>query len=250
MIIHSFLMNYNGEKLLPFVLKHYGAFCDQITIFDNHSTDRSKEIISSFPNTKIIGYDPDGEGHERNFGQLNDVRIRDIKNECWKASAGRCDWVVVADLDELLYAPDLKGRLAQLEAEGKTIIKPVGYNMISETFPRPGNITDQVKCGVRCEAYSKQIIFDPTAIEEINYAVGAHTCEPQGLVRIYKSDGDIKVLHYKFLSMNYYLEKCEEMAKNMNAENLAKGWGVQAKYTTEQNVAVFNNILAEAKEVI
>jgi glycosyltransferase involved in cell wall biosynthesis len=38
---------FNEERFLPYFLRHYSTFCDKIFIFDNCSTDKSKEIIKS-----------------------------------------------------------------------------------------------------------------------------------------------------------------------------------------------------------
>ena len=46
MFVHIFLLCYNEERMLPHTLKHYKTNFPNaiITLFDNHSTDRSVEI--------------------------------------------------------------------------------------------------------------------------------------------------------------------------------------------------------------
>ena len=178
MKIHAYLMCYNEEVMLPFTLKHYGQFCDKITVYyDNQTTDHSKEIINSFSGTEVIEFQ--GRG-------LNDILLRDIKNNMWRSSRGEYDWVIVADMDELLYCPNIEERLRYLREAKITIVRPKGYDMISEALPnldRP--IIDQIRQGIENSNESKCVLFNPNKIENINYFYGAHNCEPEGQVRYY-----------------------------------------------------------------
>jgi glycosyltransferase involved in cell wall biosynthesis len=94
-IVHAFFLCYNEEFILPHLLEYYLKFCDKIFILDNKSTDKSVEIIDSFPNTEVIEWDSNG--------QVRDDLYLEIKNNIWKQSRGKCDYVIVGDADEFLY---------------------------------------------------------------------------------------------------------------------------------------------------
>ena len=61
----------NEEMFLPFFLRHYCSFCDEVVIYDGHSTDRSVEIINMYPKTTLLQEDPGIELDER---VLMDIR--------------------------------------------------------------------------------------------------------------------------------------------------------------------------------
>ena len=63
-----------------------------------------------------------------------------LSNECWKASRGLADWVIVTDIDEHLYHSDLSTLLIRYKAQGTTFIPALGYQMISEEFPGPSEM--------------------------------------------------------------------------------------------------------------
>ena len=39
-------------------------------------------------------------------GKINDFKYLEIKNNAWKKSRGKADWVIVVDMDEFLYHLD------------------------------------------------------------------------------------------------------------------------------------------------
>ena len=46
--------------------------------------------------------------------------------------------VIVADIDEFLYHPDMLGYLGRWRNRGATCIPALGYEMVSDSFPAPG----------------------------------------------------------------------------------------------------------------
>ena len=92
--IHLYSLCWNEEVMLPYTLRHYSRFCNEMVFFDNGSTDKSHKIINSFPNTIIVPFETGNSMRE-------DIQT-DIKNHAWKASCGRTDYVIVCDYDELL----------------------------------------------------------------------------------------------------------------------------------------------------
>ena len=66
-------------------------------VWDNFSDDGSRQLIEACPNAVLMSYDSGGEYSERILQRL--------KNNCWKWSTA--DWVIVCDVDELVYHPHL-----------------------------------------------------------------------------------------------------------------------------------------------
>lgn len=242
MKIHVYTLCWNEEVILPYFLRHYETIAEKIIVYDE-STDNSLNILKSHPKVEI-----------RSFSSNNEFRDdihRDIKNNCWKESRGQAQWVIILDTDEFIYHIDLVRFLKERHLEGVTLCKPKGYMMVSEKLPSTqGMIYEELKMGLPQEASSKPVIFNPTKIEEINFSAGAHSCEPIGKIKWYESIGDLKLLHYKVLSLEYLLtraRKCKERLSDINKQN---NWGkhylVDDKIKTEK----FFARLQEATQII
>ena len=58
---------------------------------------------------------------------------------------------------------------------GITIVPALGYQMVSEEFPRPDALLcETCSHGAPWDIYSKLTFFNPDAITETNYGVGRH----------------------------------------------------------------------------
>lgn len=208
LVVHVYAMCWNEEKILPYFLRHYGRIASKIFIYDNESTDRSVEVIRSYPNTEVI---PFSTGRE-----LNERRLTSIRNHAWKKSRGKADWVIVVDADEFLYHPDLIGCLKSYRQKEITISTLVGYEMVSDTFPKiEGMIYDEVKLGVRNKVFDKTCVFDPNAIYGINYNFGSHEAAPRGILN-FDISRELKLLHFNFLGLDYLLERYASRKARLN----------------------------------
>ena len=235
----AYTLCYNEEIILPFFLRHYLSFCDEVVVYDNGSTDNSVKIVNSFKNTRVVRY---------NAGELRDDLHVTMKDNIWKEARGRFDFVVVVDSDEFIYAPQMKKLLAFCKNEGKTILYPKGYEMVGEALPPDtGMIYDHIKKGVPNKIYNKCAIFDPNKIKEIRYAPGAHKIAPKGRVR-YFSSPELKLLHYKFLSKERYLNKIKD--GRQSEDNRKKNYGFALDLPMDYHVKLYDDMLAKAEKVI
>lgn len=217
MKIHLITCCYNEEQLLPYFLKHYGQFCDLITFYDDNSTDKSLDIIRSFPNTEII---PQNTGLTDKF---DDNNVAWIKNTAYRTNRDY-DWVIVVDIDEFLYHPDLLKKLEQYKKEGVTVPLTVGFDMYTKTFPTEDKqIYEIIKTGRPAGNHSKKAIFNPKDLD-INYTLGCHTANPVGNV-VYSLDNELKVLHYVYLSHKYMTEKRKKLFDRLCDSNKENGIG-------------------------
>lgn len=201
----------NEERIMPFFIKHYEPWVDEILIIDGGSTDGGLKIAQELGNGKVkisrAEYD-DGK-------YVNDLILQRIRNEEWKTGIGEFDWMIVCDNDELLYHPDILTKLKEYKDRGITLPNVAGYQMMSRTFPNPETkITEQVKHGYYCESYNKNVIFDCKKINHMKYGPGSHGCEPTGHVEKTK-DRELKLLHYRMLGYEYHIDKAGIAAKNL-----------------------------------
>ena len=111
--------------------------------------------------------------------------------------------------------------------EGYTLLVPEGYDMYSEVYPEHDAVmllTEQVKTGIRREYYDKPIVFNPNAIVEMRFEVGAHRASPLGIVKK-KEYGGIKLLHYKNLSLEHVLQRFSLYSGRLSEVNKTNCWG-------------------------
>lgn len=196
--ISVYTVCFNEELMLPHFLRYYSRIANRIVVYDNQSTDRSVSIATSFPNVEVRSFDTGGK--------LSEITLTNIRRNCWKGD--NCDYAIVCDVDEFLYAKDLNEFIAG-RAE-YDVFRPVGFNMISDEFPTDCNrlITEQIKQGAYAPAFSKMVLFRPSTIKDMNYGPGSHQAEPIGFkqIKIYdamKNKSDLRLLHYKFLGLTY-----------------------------------------------
>ncbi|HHZ95801.1 MAG TPA: hypothetical protein EYN67_09645 [Flavobacteriales bacterium] len=243
MKIHFYTLCKDEEELLPHVLKHYEQFVEKIVVFVNIPIhDRSIEIIDAHHLCARHSFDTQGKLRD-------DIHVQ-IKNYCWKESAGEADWVIVADMDELLFHENLFDYLKECSKEGITVPLTQGVEMFADQMPKIGTrITDQITAGVHSQDFSKSIIFDPNKIEEISYEAGAHICWPEGYVK-YSKTAELKVLHYKYIGGLARLKRrWNTMGDSLSQENIDNGWGVLRKDENEL-VRLYNMIRLNAGQVL
>ncbi|HDY89095.1 MAG TPA: hypothetical protein ENH82_13395 [bacterium] len=180
MDVVAYAVCYNEAQLLPYYIRHYQSFCSKVVIYDNYSNDGSKQIARSM-------------GAEvRLFGnsQLDDREYLKIKNNCWKGSGA--DFIIVGDLDEFIYHPDIVNHLKWCKSKKIALPSIEGYNIYSEITPTTkGQIYEQIRTGFYDKNFSKQAIFSPK-IKEINFGFGCHTNRAKGV-----KGGKMYLLHYR-----------------------------------------------------
>jgi len=225
MKIETFTVCYNEEKLLPYFLKHYLQY-GSVTIFDNQSTDRSRDIARE-AGAIIFEFD--------SGNQFREDILTHIRNSCWKES--KADWVIVTDVDELLYHNNLVWALSKSMG---TVLLPRMFNMYSESFPTTkGQIYEEVNMGV--EFRSKLCIFRPDSITEMNYDAGCHFARPEGNF-ILNVKTDIINLHFKNLSTEYAINRNKELCARQSEENNLNNWNWHTAESAEETIRKYNEI--------
>lgn len=216
--VYVYVVTFNDGLILPYFIRHYLTFCEKIFIYDNCSTDNTAQIVAEFDNVFLKEFDTNNRFSER--------VLLDIKNNVWKEN--KSDLAIVCDTDEFLYHPNINRFLKRFVSCGYTVGKCCGYDMFSDKFPTTVNqIYHDVRIGQINTSYDKILIFDPNKISAINYDPGCHTALPEGVVKVYRDDLSLKLLHFKWLGLEYVLARHKVAFSRLSDENVENKWGIQ-----------------------
>jgi hypothetical protein len=226
MRVHVYAICWNEIRLLPFFLRHYSPFAEKFIILDDGSTDGSIEFLQQQPNVNLVAAN-------RNGGSYID-QSRAFFNEAWKRSRSLADWVITCNIDEHVYHPDLEAYLRRCQREGITLLPACGYEMVALRFPSPhGRLCDHVRFGARSNKLKgpsamvdKVMIFNPSALEEIEFSHGRHQAYPSGNA-ILPGSTELKLLHYKFLGPEYAVLRYAELKSGLSSPDIQSGRGYQ-----------------------
>lgn len=223
--------------MLEWSLRHYESFASRVVVHDGGPTMISSKAVDSRVGRSGVSYEC------RTWdtgGQLNDDLARNLKNECWPGTDA--DWVVVADMDELLHFPGgALATLARYEELRAAVPRPRGFEMFSdgwfEASDFPGQLlTDIVQHGAPDdEWYAKPVLFSPRRVRESRFGIGAHQSRPV-LVdgRTLKVDGEwpfadppCQLLHFKsiFGGLERIAERYDATRKRLSVVNVKHNWG-------------------------
>jgi glycosyltransferase involved in cell wall biosynthesis len=202
---------------MPYFLRHYEKIADKIFVYDNYSTDNTPKIVDAHPKTERVLY-----GDPKNH--YNSKLIK-MKNEEYKKSRGKADWVMIVDIDEILHHEEILKVLENYKSWGFTFPKTQGYDMVGDDYPKGnGQIYEEIKEGFTQNFYSKRAVFNPDI--DINYVVGAHRCFPKGKLVDYTDNRfDIKLLHYRFLCEDFFTKNMLRRMSRISEEDIKNCWG-------------------------
>lgn len=153
MRINLFVTTYNNENIISQFINFYKLRVPNIiiNIFDQDSTDRTKEIAEK-------------EGSL--VKQYNNIYINknDWKNNCWKNVPTDC--VIICNINEFIdITLDLFNNCSLIQTKGYDI------SNLKEVNERNRN-----------EQYDKYCIFDTAIIKEMNY--DGSQCNPVGFIQV------------------------------------------------------------------
>lgn len=238
--VHVYSFVWNEIEILPYVVDYWKKYANHVTVYDNGSDDGSREYLSRFKWITVEPFDM-GDG-------MNDTIFQQKKNECWKQSRGKADFVVVCDADEMLCGPDIAGSLIRMKESGATVCIPRYYDLFSEEYPTytKGKMLHDISPLAVHNGSSKALLFDPNAIDDINYTVGAHRCDPKGRVKWYEGS-EIFYLHVGHnLSFEYKMERIAKLNARRSKENVEKGYGIHYAFTREHEMAYWEEMRKNA----
>lgn len=219
---------YNEEFLLPYFIKHYKdrfPHCE-IFVYDNESTDKTADIAKEMGCT-VIPYNTNGQYSQPDFSGK--------KSTIWK---GNDDWTMIVDCDEFcdITEEDIKYE----EENGTTVILFDCYSMVGND--KNFNPTT-INMGYRDRFYDKSYCFNSKKIETVEYSIGSHFARIEGYVKFSKKH--YPVYHYKYLSLEYLLERCHDYQPRLVQEDLQ--WGFNEQFARSDDDITKEFILAKSK---
>jgi hypothetical protein len=239
--IHLYCLCWNDAPLLPHFLRHYDSLVERFVVYDNGSTDESLSLLESYPKVSVRHFDVSGDSFVEEERRLSDAM--------WRESQGEADWVIVVDIDELIFHPDLPGLLERCTKAGITALRGVGYEMVAEAFPDTDPpITESVTMGTRSAGHDKLCLFDPDALTHTGFGPGRHTAAPRGNVT-QPERSEILLLHYKQLGVDYPIRRSAELRQGLREGDIEQGWGRQYLWSAAEIAGRWAQLRAAAATV-
>lgn len=218
MKIHLYTFGWNEMPMLGFFFRHYEPWVDRFVFFDDGSDDGTREFLLTKPNVEVRRFE---YVEPNSFSQS----AKAMRNHCWKESRGVADWVLIVDVDEHIYHPRIVSYLKRCKRHGITHIPPLGYDMIADTFPQPDELLVRTHTFGAPNLHSNKFgIFDPGAIDEINFANGAHSASPTGRLVLPRRD-ELLLLHYKQLGIDWVVTRSAALGARLRDRDVKEGWG-------------------------
>lgn len=182
----------NEAHLIPFFVRHYSTFADNIVIWDDKSDDGSRELLAACPKVILKEW-----GHDNG---LDDHWAHEFWYRTIPEFSGQADWIMLVDMDEFVLADDPQAALAAIA--DYEVGTTAGFQMVGDAFPvddGASQIYDIHRSGIVAPIQSKAIIVRPSAKVGWNY--GRHqleNCQATVSPRPY-----FKLLHYRFIGRDY-----------------------------------------------
>lgn len=218
MRVHLHTVSWNERRMLDFFFRHYDPWVDAFFVHDDNSTDGTREVLERHPKVTV---EPLVRVHADSWVRSE----QHIYDRSWKQSVGVADWVVIANIDEHLYHPDIGGYLARCAAAGVTAIPALGYQMVTARWPDADSVLSRDHPeGAPWAQMSKIGIFDPARIVETSFGPGRHKARLEGDVRLPDRD-ELLNLHYKYLGLDETFARHGALRTRLRETDLLKGWG-------------------------
>jgi hypothetical protein len=212
--------------MLAHFFRHYDPWVDRYFVLDNGSTDDSLAILEAQPRVTVRHFDVTGDSFVEVERRLSDT--------VWRKSRGRAEWVMLIDIDEFIYHPDLVGYLTRCADEGVTAVRGIGYEMVSDHFPTDSApLVESVTLGVRSAGHDKLCVFNPNALTDTGFAPGRHKSAPVGRVH-WPDRPELLLLHYKQLGADYVVQRSAELHLGLREGDVEQGWGKQYQWSAAE----------------
>lgn len=218
--IWVFSVTHNSAPMTRWWLRHYEKFADKILVWDDHSTDGTREILRAHPKVEMKDW-PHGNGIDEN-------QFLAFAHEIYPTAAGKAQWVMWADSDEFIMSTQFSWEEIFTSCENCDVIQTLGFNMVGDGTGLPSwkqsgdaQIYDLIRPGVFAPIYSKPVVFRPEV--RIRWNRGKHTLEDCTPRLSHKPL--LKLLHFRYLGADYTRERNAKNYARLGLEDGDKGAG-------------------------
>ncbi len=219
-IVHLYTVCWDEADMLGFFFRHYDAWVDRYVIYDDGSTDGSREILRAHPKVELRDF-------PRSDADSFVLSHRTIQNEAWKESRHKADWIVVTAIDEHLHVPGrvMADYLFEQADRGVTLIPALGFDLNHAEMPDDaGLLVERVTRGRPRLAFNKLSIFKPEALRETGFGPGRHAAVPEGDLVLPPSDS-LLLWHYKHLGFERNAVREANQAGRLGRTDREQGFG-------------------------
>lgn len=222
-----FVITYNCADVLPFFLRHYSTIADEISAFDDFSTDGTRDLLKANPKVLLRDWPHPGCG-------INEDLFLAHWQEWYPKARGKFDWVIIVDPDELIWGQNVLATLHTHLRMTCKVLKPTGYNMTGDGLPKDDGrqLWEISPMGVAAPVYSKPVIFRPEI--KINWIRGKHDVEHCSEIPCQCA---LKLLHYRYMGATYTAARNAKNYARCGLDSGDKGaaWSCHPNYTGEHS---------------
>ncbi len=243
-IVHLYTVCWDEADMLGFFFRHYDPWVSRYVIYDDGSTDGSREILARHPRVDLRDFD-------RTDPDSFVLSHKAMQDHAWKESRGVADWVVITAIDEHLHVPGrgMADYLAEQARAGITLVPALGFDMNAPAMPEDrGRLTEIVTRGRPRIAFNKLSLFRPDAIAETGFGPGRHAAEPSGRLVLPERD-QVMLWHYKHLGFARNAEREASQALRLGRRDVANGFGQHYLWSRETLRAFWDEMEAEATDL-
>lgn len=211
----AYCLAYNEAAIIRYWVRHYRTFCDRVIVYCDLGSDDGTATLARMEGAEIRPYGP---------SDLDDLAFVAFAEEHYPEARGLADWVIWTDADEILYHPNLEQRLDDLRSQGVDFPTVAGYSMMADAPPTTsGQIYEELQTGFPSAAYAKVCIFDPSL--DVKWQTGKHGAAVIGGFTPDDGSDPLRLLHYRWLGQDYFLERNRRNFARLNAINKAMQHG-------------------------
>lgn len=245
MKIHAYLLCFNESRIIKHVLDYYSEFCEKIFVLDNFSTDNSASVAMGYEKVDVIKW-----SSKNKFDDRYNVFLKETLPKQFSEGV---DWVITADMDELIYHPNLVGLLESFKKRGVTVPKVQGFNMVSLDEPDEEKpLIQSIRTGYRYDVFDKPIIFSPDF--NMKFSAGCHPKGPGYKAMISNasystSERPVYLLHYKYIGTRHF-DTAKVSALRLSDDNIKKGWGQHYLKGDEELSNKTKQLVCKSSEII
>ncbi|WP_132254320.1 glycosyltransferase [Methylobacterium segetis] len=243
-VVELYTVCWDEADMLGFFFRHYDAFVDRYVVYDDGSTDGSREILRAHPRVELRDF-------ARVAAESFVLSHKAMQDEAWKESRGRADWVIVTAIDEHLHVPGrpMAEYLAEQADHGVTLIPALGFDMNHKEMPDDsGLLVERVTRGRPRIAFNKLSVFRPDAVRESGFTAGRHAAEPVGDLRLPTRDA-LMLWHYKHLGFARNAAREAAQAERLGRVDRAQGYGQHYLWGEARLRAFWDEMEREARDL-